>query len=58
MVRLFGLLALAAASGASAFYTSVLLAECPGCLYAQHAGRHGDLLWMKNVENKLVGFNL
>jgi hypothetical protein len=71
MVRLFGLLALAAGAGAFLVpssmidvkhgaglvdpYTSLLLADCPGCLYAQH--RHGDLLWMKSVENKLVGFS-
>jgi hypothetical protein len=32
-------------------YTSLLLADCPGCLYAQH--RQGGLLWTESVENKL-----
>jgi hypothetical protein len=68
MVRSLGLLALAAGSGAFLIpssmtdvkhgvglvdpYTSLLLADCPGCLYAQH--RQGGLLWTESVENKLV----
>jgi len=67
MLRSLGLLALAASSGAFLLpssmtdikhgaglidpYTSLLLADCPGCLYAQHS--HSDLLWMMGVENKL-----